>query len=492
MRKKLCLAILALGLLLPVSTAQVASAASIVDFGSADATATKDWGVYKKYQYTENGNAQTLFYGEYKPTATSDYEFVVHTVRKADGSVQKSKVSAIAADFTAKTGRKVKMATNGDFFDLNTGTPIESLVIDGYAVQQGSYSNKNCFGFDNEGNVAIGRMTEVKDVLEVTLEGVSYRLDVDNTNQAPEAGEISLYTAATGLVLNDTVKYKVTASGEGTLLTGRPLEGTCGISVTNDKFSLSAGQYAIVAQKESKEAEFLSKALSYGASCRVVSMPAGAYEGMDYVVGGWDILVKDGKIVPSTHSTASDPNMGGVDAPRTMVGMKADGTMFLAVLDGRQSGYSVGCTVAEEGQLALALGAEFALELDGGGSSAFLFDLGEGLKLLNIPSDTSNGTHVERSVSNAVLLVEKDKNATKYASLDDYQSTTGGNESTGGNNGNESTGGSENTGNDDNGNGSTVTVEKAGCGSTVGGVSVILGGCFVCAIWLINRKKEVN
>ena len=469
MRKKLCLAILALGLLLPISTAQVASAASIVDFGAADTTATKEWGVYKKYAYSENGNAQALFYGEYKSTETSDYEFVVHDVRNASGGVTLSTVTKIAQDFEAKTGRKVKMATNGDFFD-GTGSSIDSLVIDGYAIKQGSYTNKNAFGFDNDGNAVVGRMTEVKDVLEVTLEGVSYRLDIDKENKAPEAGEISLYTSASGLTLANTVKYKITSNAESTLLTGRPLEGTCGMAVTNDKFSLSAGQCAIVAQKDGKEAEFLTKALSYGATCKIVSMPAGNFENMEYVVGGWDILVKDGAIVPSTHSTTADPNGGGYDAPRTMIGMKEDGTLFLAVIDGRQSGYSVGCTVAEEGKLALALGAKFALELDGGGSSTFLYDLGSGLTLLNKPSDGS-----QRKVSNALLLVERDKNETKYASLNDYQGAGGTN--------------TGNTGNSENTGGSTKKEEKSGCGGALGGVSVIAGGCLLCAVYLINKKR---
>ncbi len=416
-KKSWWLGAVALLLLTPTMNYRVALAASITDFGTPAATATKEYGIYHKYVYTENGNAQTIHYMEYKPTEDSDYEFVIHDVRNSDGSVTLSTVSTIAADYEAKTGRQVLYATNGDFFD-STGYSIDSLVKDGEVIKTGVYTNKNAFGFDNNGNVAVGRVTETKDQLEFSYGGETYRLDLAGLNVVPGEDEISLYTSAQGVTIEDCVKYKATLQGDSTLTTARPLELSVAATVKADKaLTLSSGQVAFVAQSGGKAQELLSKALSYGTEVRVISAPAGEFSDMSYVVGGWDILVKDGNIVESTHSTKDDPNYGGVDAPRTMIGMKADGTMFLAVIDGRQS-HSVGCTVAEEGQLAYAFGAAYALELDGGGSSVFLrSEDGQNLICCNKPSDGN-----ERKVSNAVMLVEKDKTKSAYRSLADYVS----------------------------------------------------------------------
>lgn len=418
MKSKFLLSLATLALLLPMTVCRVATAATITDIGNPTATVTKEWGTYKKYQYTETDGKQTLFYGEYKPSATSKYEFVVHDVRNSAGAVVAKTVANIAKDYQEKTGRKVVMATNGDFFSSvgSNVTAIESLVKDGEVVKLGTYTNKNSFGFNNDGKAVVGRVTDTKDVVQVSLDGVTYRLDIDNLNEIPDDGELSLYTAASSLALSGYMKYKMKPDGDSTILTARPLVGKATVPVAADKaLSLSTGQCALVAKADTKLAAFLSKAMTYGAAVKILQAPDGKFEGMDYVVGGWDILVENGNIVPSTHSTASDPNGGGANAPRTFIGMKADGTVFLGVLDGRQSGYSVGCTVAEEGKLAKALGAQVALELDGGGSSTFMFDSGNGLTTLNKPSDGS-----ARAVCNAVLLVEKDADAKDYASLDDY------------------------------------------------------------------------
>ena len=490
MKKKILTALAALMLLTPMTVNQVASAATIADFGTPDSQATAAYGTYKYYNYTENGNGQKLFYTEFKPTADSDYEFVVHDVRNSSGGVTLSTVSAIAADFEADTGRQVLFATNGDFFD-GTGYSIDSLVQKGEVIKVGQFANKNAFGFDNNGNAVVGRLTETKDVLEFSCEGKSYRLDIAGLNVKPTGDEISIYTTAQNLAVNGCIKYKASLKDENsTLTTVRPLELICKASVKADKLlTLSSGQIAIVAEEGSKAQELLSKALKYGVEFRVINAPDGNFAGMDYVVGGWEILVNNG-VIPtlSSHTDSSDAHGGGVNRARTMIGIKPDGTMFLAVIDERNS--STGCTVKEEADLALALGAKYALELDGGGSSTFLRSQdGSDLILCNSPSDGS-----QRRVSNAVLIVEKDKNAPDYLGLDDYtadadEPVTDG-DGSGENGGNQSGENGENNGNQSSG-GSTGSV-LAGCGGTLGGVSVIAGAAAIAAITLIKKHRGDN
>ncbi len=483
--KKFLMGAAAFLLLTPIMNHQVAMAASITDFGTPAASATTVYGVYHKYVYNENGNAQTLFYMEYKSSATSDYEFVVHDVRNSSGGVTLSTVSNIAADYERDTGRQVLLATNGDFFD-STGYSIDSLVQNGEVIKTGTYTNKNAFGFDNNGKAVVGRVTETKDQLELTHEGKTYRLDIAGSNVVPTGDEISLYTSAQSMPVEGCLKYKATLTDGTTLTTTRPLELTCATTVKADKaLTLASGQVALVAKEGSKAQELLNKALTYGTKIRVIKAPAGDFTSMKYVVGGWDILVNDGQYVSSTHSTTSDPNGGGYDAPRTFIGMKADGTLFLAVLDGRQSGYSVGCTVAEEGRLALALGAKYALELDGGGSSTFLRSSnGTDLTLLNRPSDGS-----QRLVSNAVLLVEKDKTKTAYCDLSDYVVDNNDNANSGGNSASDS----DNTGSDE-GNSNEEPSDGfgsfiGGCAASLGTVGALSGAAMFAAVALLKKRK---
>jgi Phosphodiester glycosidase len=70
---------------------------------------------------------------------------------------------------------------------------------------------------------------------------------------------------------------------------------------------------------------------------------------------------------------AFDNNYAMTRAPRTAVGLSADGTTaWLVVVDGRQKGYSEGATLGELTELFISLGASDAINLDGGGSSSLV------------------------------------------------------------------------------------------------------------------------
>lgn len=89
--------------------------------------------------------------------------------------------------------------------------------------------------------------------------------------------------------------------------------------------------------------------------------------------------------------------------PRTAIGVSEDGeAVFIVVVDGRQDGWSVGVTLPELAELLIERGAYDALNLDGGGSSAFLWRQGDQV-LSNRPSD---GEYRPVAVSFGVRVVE--------------------------------------------------------------------------------------
>lgn len=81
------------------------------------------------------------------------------------------------------------------------------------------------------------------------------------------------------------------------------------------------------------------------------------------------LLVQAGKNYGSTARVAPDARH-----PRTALGVTADGShLIVMVVDGRAPGYSVGVTLAELADLLIEHGAVDAVNLDGGGSTAFVY-----------------------------------------------------------------------------------------------------------------------
>ena len=113
---------------------------------------------------------------------------------------------------------------------------------------------------------------------------------------------------------------------------------------------------------------------------------------------GW--LVKDGELTSKTVERTSS------DASRSMIGIKADGTLVFCQVDGRNAPFSTGLSNYEMGEMMLALGCVNAVNCDGGGSSTFVSKReGETANTMrSIPSDGS-----ERATINSVILVSKAK-----------------------------------------------------------------------------------
>ena len=128
-------------------------------------------------------------------------------------------------------------------------------------------------------------------------------------------------------------------------------------------------------------------------------------ENVKEAIGGGVILVENGQIASGIDST-----YGETANPRTAVGIKADGTVVIYMVDGRQAPYSVGMVYSDLAEMMLALGCVSAMNLDGGGSSMFATQReGEannsttaGLTIRNRPSDG-----YERLVSSSLLVVSK-------------------------------------------------------------------------------------
>ncbi len=434
---------------------------------------------YQKYEFERSGGPQKLFTAALDPTAEDcDLEVVLHHRESADGGFLLSTVMDTAKDYEQKTGRKVYAATNGDFF--SGGSPVESYVNGGVVYSVGPYDWKNCFGFDNKGNVAIGRMTETESAVTVTTaDGAETRtFSVDAWNREPQEGGLAIYENAGQYTVKNSGKY-VAAVVEGNMqdrrATGESRRTVEGQILSDSAVKVRSGEFAIVAKGESEAAQWLYENFYYGATAFVHRVPAGAFAGMDYVTGGWCILVENGVVNEKCRTDLE--NSGGVPADRTFFGIREDGKMMLCALDGRQSSYSKGLTVQEEANLAKELGMKTAIELDGGGSTTFLLRQNDELVHLNYSSEGGYPKHVMRKVCTAVLVVEKQK-AEDPAPVDPTPVDPTPEDPTP----------ADPTPQDP----KPETPAKKGCGGTVVGTggAIVFGAAAVVAVMIMKRRKE--
>ena len=120
------------------------------------------------------------------------------------------------------------------------------------------------------------------------------------------------------------------------------------------------------------------------------------------IAGFGAMLVKDGVIVTKDNSGR---------ASRTAIGIKADGSVVMMVLDGRQEPFSAGGSMVEIAQIMLDAGCQIAINLDGGGSTTFAAkpEGADNVQVVNRPSDG-----YQRSVSTSLIAVSTAKSSKEF------------------------------------------------------------------------------
>ena len=114
-------------------------------------------------------------------------------------------------------------------------------------------------------------------------------------------------------------------------------------------------------------------------------------------ISGLPLIVEDGRI---SSQIKPEEYYAGVH-PRSAVGLdRAERTLLLFVIDGRQPNYSEGVTLPELAQIVIEYGADEAFNLDGGGSSTLVIENAQGQpQVLNSPIHASI-PGMERPVGN--------------------------------------------------------------------------------------------
>lgn len=104
---------------------------------------------------------------------------------------------------------------------------------------------------------------------------------------------------------------------------------------------------------------------------------------LQMAVGGSHVIVENSQTVEAVLTDS----LGNTAHPRTLAGVKEDGTIILAVIDGRQPELSNGATYEQSAAYMIWLGAMTAINHDGGGSSTMVIRDQDSYRVMNSPSD---------------------------------------------------------------------------------------------------------
>ncbi|MEI4769559.1 phosphodiester glycosidase family protein [Psychrobacillus sp. FJAT-51614] len=353
-------------------------------------------GIRKKY-FDIDGEigAQNVFMIEYDGK-TSNIAFKTELAK--DQLIGLETTSSQANSVEQNDSYHVVAGVNADYFDKQ-GQPIDLMMMDGSIVStpQTNINELAVLGIKADNKAIIGA-PQIS--MNVTVNGQSYA--INSVNRKRLANHLVVYTrdfAATTNTneLGTEVRVKVESgklNGQE-VLTGTVTENVTGVG----NAPLNSGE--IIFSGHNFASQFLQN-LQVGDKIEIhTTFAPTEWNDVKEAVSGRYHLVKNG--------TIQTINVAGA-APRTAVGVRKDGSIFTAVIDGRST-ESKGLTLQNTAKLIKDLGANYAMTFDGGGSSTQVTrNLGDSkVTVDNKPSDGN-----ERAVSNSLLFISNYKTSSLY------------------------------------------------------------------------------
>ncbi len=340
--------------------------------------------------YSESVGKQTENYVEYTPNE----EAVPIVVNGA--SIWGTRTITQAEQYMAENGLRPLIGINGDYYSFQTGIPMGNTVSDGEIIAKES-GGQDAIGFRADGSAFIKWLDPV-----TTLTDGERTVDIANINKWCQPGLASVYLLTDRFGADTKTSseciFAVCSPESGRLRFGEDMTVSVDdIFIYNGAVEIPDGKMVFVMNTDgdAERYDFFSR-LAVGQRLTIRNDAAsddGTWSQAENVissVGGR--LIENGEV-------KSDFEAGA--APRTAVGIKADGNIIFYTLDGRQSGYSYGAQLSTLAKRMAELGCVDAINLDGGGSTAIsaYFPGTDGTMVVNSPSDG-----YMRSVANFIFL----------------------------------------------------------------------------------------
>ncbi len=356
--------------------------------------------IHQKVQRSVNIDTQTLIqtYDYFSADfSTGDFEIVVSdsytNTNYALGTTLEHAVNA-QSNFDYFT---ILGGVNGDFF--GGSIPVEAYIKDGGVIASGQGFNREFVGFKDNGDVVIG--TPSFDGYEILVRDSTgrekIRLPLRNVNSSYIQHPYDIYAyfdTYNGSLDEGVNKYIVNATQIIGALPKLYGKGVVEQEVQTDQLMVADNTFVIMSNNP-----YLENLVKKDDIIMVQRRLSGDFEGVRWGIGGWGILVKDGE--KNTNIVSVDPNFRH---PRTALGIKSDGSVFLVAVDGRQPEYSDGINLYDLADLMISYGAVQAINLDGGGSTTAVIKSGQSFEVVNSPSDPNL-----RKVTNSIFIAKKNR-----------------------------------------------------------------------------------
>jgi exopolysaccharide biosynthesis protein len=284
-------------------------------------------------------------------------------------------------------GQATMVGVNGDFSRFADGNPSGILLRDGVLIAPPN-GQRSSVGFGLDGTLDVRRVRFLG-----TWRGSGQRRSLNVFNDLPGKNGIGLFTSEYGRTTPRIAgSYSIVLSPFPASVPNTDLVAPVTAATQNDPVRIAPGTAVLVARGNAALKLQAEAQIGATVTLRLILQPD--WPTVSDAVGGGPVLVRDGRPVYRANE-AFEVSVIAPRHPRTAIGQLADGRTVMVVVDGRQSGYSVGMTTFEMAQTMVRLGAVRAMQLDGGGSSTLAFDGA----VLNRPSDGR-----ERPISTAVML----------------------------------------------------------------------------------------
>ncbi len=338
----------------------------------------------------EGVGLQSEYYAEYTPN--EDTLPVVINGEKLYGKLNANE----AAEYMQEQGLRPMLGINASYFSLETGVMMGHAISDGRVIAK-DMSELKAIGFKADGTAIIAPLA-----IGINISTDEGDVDLENLNKqhVSTLSGISAYTADFGEETKNEAEIIAIAVDipESGIKVGEEFETTVKSRVQQSE-SLPIGENEMILVINTDGGwdyhMGLINSLEEGDSIKVSCTAAGLEEWKDVteaIASVGETLVENGEVMTEFKSGA---------APRTAVGITADGKVVFYAIDGRQKGHSYGLQLKSLAKRMAELGCVEAINLDGGGSTSIsgVYPGADEIAVLNSPS---GGTL--RNVANFIFL----------------------------------------------------------------------------------------
>ncbi len=275
------------------------------------------------------------------------------------------------------------MGMNADFFSFTTGVPMSNTIVDGHLLTSDT-DELISLGFNADGTAFI---TPMHIYISVSSDaGAAFGIECLNKYRQPYV--MYLYTDEFGSSTNaeGSGTNIVLGNVSGEFVLNQPVTATIE-SITQNDGSVDIPADKLVISVDDRVADEVKARLNGLAVGQTLTITASETTGDErWLNAAYGTGCLGGSLIRNGQLDFEDD----IAAPRSAVGIKADGSIIFYTIDGRQSGYSYGVRKETLANRLLELGCVDAVNLDGGGSTQIGGTLPEttDFVVLNSPSES--------------------------------------------------------------------------------------------------------